>query len=340
MNAYELKQYIIENNKTVEILEWLGCSNIKSYTKEYRCSTPLCSNSTSTSIKKDTLKVKSFSSSREMTGDIFVLTMDIKNVTFPQSIKEIHKVLGLEYTRQFNTKQKDTKADILSVFKKAKRVIGDYTNEELEIYHEDICKEFTHIPYLGWIKEGIMPYTQKVFGIGYSQFRNRVCVPWRFWCGQQNDYVGIIGRTLNEDYDLLDIPKYFPLLAFPKSMTIYGLQENYKYIQECGQVVVFEAEKSPLKLHSLLIRNGVALGGHELSDEHIKILLSLNVEIIFAMDKDMDEQLSIDMCNRVKIYRKTGYMYDDLGLLGEKDSVIDRGLKIYNALYKRIKWVN
>lgn len=339
MNAYELKQYIIDNNKIVDVLEGLECTNIKPYTKEYRFSTPICNNATATRIKKDTLKVKSFSSDKEMFGDIFLLTMNIKNITFPQSVKLIHKILGLKYTGITKIEKKDKK-DILSIFKRAKGKHMDFTNEELKIYHEDICREFIKIPYIGWIREGIMPYTQKIFGIGYSRLKDRVCVPWRYWCGEEEDYTGIIGRTLNEDYDILNIPKYFPLIAFPKSMNIYGLQENYKCIQEAGYVIVYEAEKSVLKSHSLLIKNAVAIGGHELSDEHIKILLSLDVTIIFAMDNDMDEQLSIDMCNRVKRFRKTGYIYDELKLAGKKSSPIDKGLKVYNVLYKRIKWIN
>ena len=339
INAYELKQYIIENDKTFDVLEALGCTNIKCYTKEYRCMIPNSHDASATSIKKTTLKTKVYSKSKEMVGDIFSLTMDIKNMTFPQSIKHIHKLLGLKYVGVIK-KEEVKKKDILAIFKRAKGKHMDYTEEELKIYHEDICREFITIPYIGWIKEGIMPYTQKVFGIGYSRIKDRVCVPWRYWSGTEDEYVGIIGRTLNEDYGILNIPKYFPLISFPKSMTIYGLQENYKYIQEAGSVIVYEAEKSTLKSHSLLMRNAVSLGGHELSDEHIKILLSLDVTIIFAMDKDMEEQLSIDMCNRVKLFRKTGYMYDDLGLLDKKSSPIDQGLKVYQALFKRIKWIN
>lgn len=339
MNAYELKQYIIDNDKTIEVLEGLGCTNIKPYSKEYRCSTPICDNATATRIKKETLKVRSFASDKEMFGDIFILAMNIKNVTFPQSIKLIHKILGLKYIGTLKT-EKEEKKDILSIFKRAKGKHMDYTSEELKVYHEDICREFIKIPYIEWVREGIMPYTQKVFGIGYSRTKDRVCVPWRYWSGTENDYTGIIGRTLNEDYDILNIPKYFPLIAFPKSMNVYGLQENYEGIQKAGYVVVYEAEKSVLKYHSLLMKNAVAIGGHELSDEHIKILLSLDVTIIFAMDKDMSEELSINMCNKIKRFRKTGYIYDDFGLLGKKSSPIDHGLKVYQALFKRIKWVN
>lgn len=343
MKSYELIDYIIKNDKIIDVLEGIGCTNIKSYSKEYRFSTPICPNPTANRIKKDTLKFRSFSddeNNKTKWGDIISLTMELMNLSFPKAIKLIHKILGLKYIIYFNDKKEKKKVDILDIFKKAKN--NYYKNEvdELKIYHEDIFKEYIKIPYIEWVREGIMPYTQKVFGVGYSRDKNRVCIPWKYWCGTDKDFTGLIGRTLNEDYEILDIPKYFPLIAFPKSLNIFGLQENYKDIQEKGEVVVYEAEKSVMKAHSLLIRNTVALGGHELSDEHIRILLSLNVNIIFAMDNDMKEELSINMCNRVKHLRKTGYIYDEYKLAGEKASPIDNGLKVFNTLYNRIKWIN
>lgn len=339
MNTYELKQYIVDNNKTKELLEKLECTNIKEYTKEYRCSTVKCSSSTATRIKKDNLKIRVFADDKEIYGDIITLVMDLKEFTFSKSMKYIHNILGLKYNGIIK-QETNNKRDILDIFKKAKGKYFNYSVDELKIYHEDILREFIKIPYIEWIREGIMPYTQKVFGVGYSRKQDRVIVPWRYWSGNSNDYTGIIGRTLNEDYDILNIPKYFPLISFPKSMNLFGLQENYKDIQEKGEVIVYESEKSVMHSHSLFIRNTVALGGHELSDEHIKILLSLDVNIIIAMDNDMKEDLSKDMCNRLKRFRKTGYIYDNMKLAGNKSSPIDKGLKVFNALYKRIKWIN
>lgn len=341
MKAYDLKQYIIDNEKTRDILEWLECHHIKSYKKIFSFGLPDSKNPNSTCIYKHSLKTIVYSKSNELKGDIFTLTMNIKNITFPQSVKEIHKILGLPYTINIDDKEVEIKKiDILEIFKKAQRKHYNNSNDNLDIYNEEILREFVPIPYIEWVREGIMPYTQKEFGIGYSRLKNRVCIPWRYWCGNPNQYTGIIGRTLEENYKALGIPKYFPLISFPKSMNIYGLQENYKHIQEAGSVTVFEAEKSTLKAHSLNIKNCVSIGGHELSDEHIKILLSLDVEIIFAMDKDMEEQLSIDMCNKVKTFRKTGYIFDEYNLLKEKDSPMDHGLKVFKALLKRIKYIN
>lgn len=343
MNAYELTEYIINNNKLFEVLEGIGCTNIKNFTKEYRCSTPINTKANSTAIRKNNLKVIIYANDKSAVKDkkdrdnIYTLTMKIKKTNFHSALKEIHKILGLKFVNTYKKEEiKETK-DILNVFKKAlnKTSRSYYNFDELTIYNEDVCREFINLPYIGWIREGIMPFTQEKFNIGYSREKNRVVIPHRYWCGDKDEYVGVMGRTLNENYDLLDIPKYFPLKKFPKSMNLYGLQENYDGIQKHGFVIVFEAEKSVMKLHSMLCNTGVALCCHELSDEQIKILVSLDVEIIFALDNDMPEQLSIDMCNKIKHLRKTSYIYDrERKWLGEKDSPVDKGIKVFRRLLK------
>lgn len=338
MLSYELIEYIVKNDKIVEILENIGCTNIKPYSKEYRFSTKKYTNASANRIKKETLKYRNFSADREIYGDIFTLVMQETDVSFSKANRIIHKILKLPYTG-FDKPEKK-KIDILDLFKKAQNNYFKQDVDELKIYHEDIFREYIQIPYIGWIREGITPYTQKIFKVGYSKAFNRICVPWKYCLGSEHDFTGIIGRTLNEDYDILNIPKYLPLIQFPKSLNIFGLQENYKDIQQAGEVIIFEAEKSVMKCHSRLIRNTLALGGHALSKEQIRILVSLNVNIIFAMDNDMPEQLSIDMCNEIKNLRKVGYIYDKYSISGNKASPIDKGLKAFNALYNRVKWIN
>ncbi|WP_252251252.1 DNA primase [Clostridium sp. VAP52] len=292
-------------------------------------------NSTATAIKKESLSVTIYGSDGDIRGDIITLIMDIKFLVFPKAIKYIHKILGLKYYG-INTKSKDTeKVDILRVFKKALKKYKDYYDEELKILSEDITKEYEQIPYIEWVKEGILPRTQQIFGIGYSSKSNRVVIPHRYWCGNENDYVGLIGRTLVKNYDMFDIPKYFPLHKYHKSKNLYGLQENYKGIQEAGYVTVFEAEKSTLKRHSKKDYTGVSLFGHELSLEQAKILISLNVDIIIALDKDISLNFVRSICEMFYGIRNTYYIYDEYGLLNEKESPADKHEKIYKVLFNR-----
>lgn len=332
MDACDLTQYIIDNNRIEEVLDGLGCYKIKKYNNEYRCACDKYPNPTSIRIK-DTLKVKVFSQDSYY-GNIFTLTMDLKEIDFFNATKYIHSILKIpfEYRKR---KDVDVKVDILDIFKKVKKKMPTFDKQDIDIYEESVCDEFVKLPYIGWVREGIMPYTQDEFGIGYSKKTNRVILPHRYWCGDKSKYVGVIGRTLNKHYDMLDIPKYFPLISFPKSMNIYGLNENYEHIQKAGYVNVFEAEKSTLKRHSLLDKTGTSICSHDMSQEQANILISLDVDIIIQMDKDVSEQHVWGICEKFYRVRNVYYVYDSLGLLKEKESPADKPNKVYNVLWNR-----
>lgn len=335
MNANELKQYIIDNDKIPEVLEGLGCTKIKSYPKEYRCCSIFSDNSSALSVKKISAYVRSYTPGHEFKGDIFLLVMKIKNISFGKANRELHKILGLKYT---GYKQASNKKDILSVFKKAKPKLHNNL-DEIKIYGKEIYEDYIQIPYIGWVREGIMPYTQKEFGIGYSSKTNRIVIPHRYWLGEKDEYLGLIGRTLNPNYKILEIPKYFPLIPFIKSINLYGLQENYIYIQEAGYINVFEAEKSVLKRHSLLDKTGTALCCHEISDEQVKILISLDVDIIIQMDSDIDLNFIRGLCEKFYGIRNVYYVINKYNILGDKESPADLPNKAYKFLWKhKIKY--
>ena len=167
-----------------------------------------------------------------------------------------------------------------------------------------------------------MYWTQKKFGLAYSYKKKRIIIPIRYWL--TGELVGINARTTVENYQELGIPKYFITPTYKKSQNIYGLWENYDDIIKEGRVVVFEGEKSVLKRDSLGDATCVAIQGHSLSDEQARILIGLNVEIIFAMDSDVSEEEVRFLCNKVAMGRKVSYVYDDYHLLNDKESIADR----------------
>lgn len=336
MNAYELKNHIIDNNLLLDTLEKIGCENIKSYSNEYRCSYGIYTNPTSIRVKKDSLKVNIFHSSGDVYGDIYTLLMVADDMSFPQAFEKICNLHNINPNFKPIKKKRNR---MLDIFKEAKALSGcGYTQDcTLEVYSEP-HPEIIEIPYLDWVREGILPKTQEIFGVGICTRTNRVTIPHRYWCGKDGEYVGIMGRTLNKNYELLGIPKYFPIIRHTKSFNLYGLQENYRGIQEAGYVVVFEAEKSVMKRHSRLDYTGVAISGHTLSDEQIAILIGLDVEIILAYDKDIPESYVRNECARFRGIRKVSYMIDNkYDLLGEKDSPADARNMVYKYLFKNRK---
>jgi DNA primase len=76
MDASELKDYIIENNKTEDILTALGCHKIRKHGNEIRCALPNHNNPTSVCVKTDTLSVIVYSDDMASKGDIFTFVQD------------------------------------------------------------------------------------------------------------------------------------------------------------------------------------------------------------------------------------------------------------------------
>lgn len=262
--------------------------------------------------------------------------MSVKNMTFGQSVKYIHQLLGLKYSYNFKDKE-NGKTDPLAIFKKIKRQ-RYVVNQDIPIYDDDCLKEYIDLPYIDWIREGIMPNACKRFNIGYSYDRKRIVIPERKWDGEDNDYIGISGRTTIPNYDMFDIPKYFKLSnTYPKGMNIYGLNENYQGIQEAGYVVVTESQKSVLKRYSRHDYTVVAIGNCEITEEQMRILIGLNVEIVICLDEGIDINHIRKECDKFYPIRKVSYMYDGDNLLlakGSKDSPADLSYKQYNYLFK------
>ncbi len=334
MTANELIQYIIDNDKIRNILEDLGCHHLKEYTKEYRCGLPSYSSKNNVSIKKDTLKIKIYQSDNNtIRGNIFTLCQTIKNISFPEANRYIHNIFGLEYRFNLN-KNKNTTEDPLEIFKKIKRKKTGFDLSSLEIHGEEMLKEYISYPHIEWIREGIMPWTCDKFKIGYSNQKKRIIIPERYWSGTENDYLGIMGRTIIKEYSMLDIPKYLALKPYPKSINLYGLQENYQYIQEAGYIVIAESQKSVLKRHSRNDKTVVAIGCHDISDEQVKIVIGLNVEVIIAMDVGVDINHIRSMCEQFYNIRKVSYIHDKYHLLKDKEAPMDANNKIYNYLFK------
>ena len=97
--------------------------------------------------------------------------------------------------------------------------------------------------------------------------------------------------------------------------------------------MVAESEKSVLKRDSLGDSTVVALSGKTISDEQVRILMGLNVEVIIALDKDVDVNEVRHICEKFKNVRKVSYIHDFMGILGDKDAPMDARNKDYQFLF-------
>lgn len=350
MNTEDLKQYIIDNNCFGKILEDLECHDIHEYPKEFRAALPNGTNKTAVCVKKDSSFSIIRNSEGSQHGDIFSLVMNIKGCGFGEANKFIHQSLGLKYSFEKKQKKEERIDDDLERYRKIKRKIKrkkqlNYDCQEIET--DNALSGYMPLPWITWIREGITASTCRKFNIGYSQNARRVTIPWRKFGSPENQIMGVVGRTTVENYELLDINKYIGMIPFKKGITLYGINENYDGIQKAGFVVVFEAEKSVLKRYSLFDYTGVAIGNCELTEEQIRILVSLNVEIIICLDKSVDINTIRKNCDYFYGIRPVSYIYDKWGLIPDydengkkvKDSPADQKNKVYNFMLKhRIRY--
>lgn len=337
MTISELKEYIYEQNKIQYILEQLGCHEIKyNKQKEYWSATqPDGDNPQGVNIKNNEyLNYRSFSRnvSYEDNQDLISLIETTKSLSFVESVKYLHEILGLPFEFKRKEEQKKKKIDPLWVFKRTLRCGGRVVDvDDIHVLDEKLIQDYVPMLHIDWLKQGITERTRKKFGLAYSYKHKRVVVPMRFWL--TGELLGFNQRTTVENYKEFNIKKYFITPTYPKLLNLYGLYENYKSIQKDKYVIVYEAEKSVLKRDSLNDPTGVALSGHTLSDEQVRILWGLNVEIVIALDKDIREEEVWHMCEKFWRGRKVSYIKDTYNILSDKDSPADACNKDFQFLF-------
>lgn len=98
------------------------------------------------------------------------------------------------------------------------------------------------------------------------------------------------------------------------------------------------AEKSENNMLTIIPfdNTGSSLGNCEITDEQVRILISLDVEIVIALDEGIDINHIRKECEKFYPIRKVSYIYDKWDLIpkGSKNSPADMPNKIYNFLFK------
>lgn len=337
MDTISLKEYIFKNEKIEFVLEKIGCHHIKFHSNKdfFSCGNYNGDNISAVNVKNNKyLNVINWTREKDFddTSDIITLVQYNKNCSFVEAVKYLHGILGLEYKWERKSKKAKEKNDPLYIFKKWENKQKLVDVDDIHILDEELLNDFIPILYIGWLREGIMPWTAKKFGLAYSYKYKRVVIPIRYWL--TGELLGTNMRTTVENWEELDVKKYYLTPSYQKSLNIFGLYENYNDIQKAGYVVIYEAEKSVLKRDSLNDPTGVAIQGHSLSDEQVRVLIGLNVDIIISMDNDVPLQEVRHMCEKLYKGRNVYYTHDKWDLLGEKDSIADMPNKIFNFFMK------
>ncbi len=217
------------------------------------------------------------------------------------------------------------------------------------VLNDNILQIFSNLHHSDWLNEGITNQTMEKYEIGYYGKDNAITIPHRDIDGR---LIGIRKRNLNKKEVELGM-KYTPVriqgvdLSHKLGWNLYGLYQNKDVIRKLGKVVLWEAEKSVLKMDAWYPDNNfsVSLCGSNLTSEQITLLLSLGIrEVIIGLDKQFEDcdskaaqlwaKKNINMALRLAPYFQVFVIWDSNNLLDYKDAPCDKTKEILETLMR------
>lgn len=201
-----------------------------------------------------------------------------------------------------------------------------------------------------WLTEGISQKVLNQAKIGYYPGGNQITIP-HFDINSR--FIGLRGRTLSSE-DEENFGKYRPIkvngiiYSHPLGLNLYNLEHSKMPINKIGKAIIFEAEKSTLKMRSLFGANSdisVACCGSSISNYQMQLLLNCGVkEIIIAFDRQFqrigDNEFNhlkkkfLSLYNKWKNYVLISFILDTKMITSYKASPIDEGPQKFQYLFK------
>jgi hypothetical protein len=281
MDAQELKERIVLDEKIEFILEELGMHNIKEHDEYFSCGMPSGDNKKSTIVYKDSLHVDAYT--RNITdqygvSDIIALVTFINDTYFSESLKWICDVCGYDY---YGSEIK--KSRLAQWVKDMSKTSSELEDDDgrLESINESMLDYFGRYGNPLFYNDGINYETQWDFGLGYDLAYHMITIPI---FDELNCLVGIKGRLFKEKVEEWE-DKYLYIQPCAKSKVLFGLNRTMPYIKKKGEVIVCESEKGVMQLWSMGIKNAIAISGHILSKTQARKLTHLSVPIVLAYDQ-------------------------------------------------------
>lgn len=289
------------------------------------------------------------------TFNIYDLVMKVKDISFPQAVRYVARVSGKTFGFGSNIEEKsDDLIDdwnwLNKLKKKEKKII------ELPEYDKTVLDVLLPYPFEDWINEGITYEAQEKFGIGYYVSDNRVSIPHY---DLNNRLIGIRGRSTRQE-DIDAGRKYLPLTIENKlyshgtTFNLYALNQNKKTISRMKKILLFEGEKSVMKVDSIYPNSNftVATCSSQITNYQRDLILSLGVEeVIIGFDKfrsqkdnetnemyekqiEVYQERLLKFAHKFSPFTKVSIIWDDFDLLEPKMSPIDAGEEVLLQLMK------
>jgi DNA primase len=207
---------------------------------------------------------------------------------------------------------------------------------ENKVVSQNELDRYGVIPYKNWLDQGLSIRTQKYFHVGIDVKSDRITFPIH---NRSGELIGVKARYVGKNKEIEDKYKYLYLVPCNKSIEFFNFHRALPHIVSQKEVIVVEGAKTVMYLHQWGYRNAISIEGDTLSDEQIKLLKELGIDIkyIFVWDKDKDVQFVYNEINRLK-GRMRYSIYDKDNLLSDKDSPSDKGKETWIKLYNEYQY--
>jgi len=283
------------------------------------------------SVRRETRRFYDFSSG--IGGNVFTFVRKYNDCSTKEAVDILSRYVGQDASHP-SPKRRLPAAISCRKFKPPKR---EAKQSQSKTYPSDCMNRFERNPdkLAVWEAEGISKESLDRFEVSYDSFSNRLVYPIRNLGG---DIVNIGGRTLEPDWKSRGLKKYCYFSGWGTLNVIYGLFENLPYIIEKKEIILFEGCKSVLLADSWGIRNCGALLTSHLNMCQLKLIASLGIRAVLALDKDVRVRDDHNI-KKLARYTEVEYLWDRADLLSEKESPVDEGKEVFEILYsQRLKY--
>ncbi|MCM3273045.1 DNA primase [Paenibacillus elgii] len=338
MDLKQIKQRIYEEERIEELLNHLGCNNIKLVNDRYESSRPNGDNRRSVQVKNNPSLSASVRSQGVEGIDIFGLVAYIvfncisdeeRNKYLPKCSNWICSKLGYSCDKSDPIEEQVDEPDEYELWRREqKRKAAIRNGMKNHVLPSTVLSEYVQYPWKGWIEEGISYETQILFGIGFDIKSSRVTIPLH---NRTGELVGVKGRYIGTEENE---PKYLFLYKCNKSVELFNYHRSIEHIKKRKECIVFESEKSCMKSTFYGFPNCVAIGGDSISQFQAEMLNEMGVRIILTFDKDKPLEFALGQARNLDP-NMVSIMLDTDDILNEKYSSVDQGIEVFYKLYNQ-----
>lgn len=320
MTAQELKSHIYINGLIENVLSDLGCHHIKKHDGFWTCSNPDGDNKSAIVVYENenltTLNYTRQLTTQQRTTDIFDLVSYFKQCTFPESIREICNMLGLDYYQE--PEEVPESLQWIQELKNMETEKREEDNTPLRPIPEEILSYYLPYGNIMFEEDNIPISIQEEFNVGYDPATNYITIPIYDALGT---LVGVKGRYFGEKDGFHT--KYTYLERCNKSRILYGYFQNKEHIKHSKQLFIVESEKAVMQLAGMGFRNAVSTGGKTISKYQVELISRTTCTPVFAYDADVTEDELKGIADMFKDGISIYALIDKEGLLQEKESPSD-----------------